>query len=240
MSKKLKILVACEESQAVTIELRKLGHEAYSNDILKCSGGHPEWHIQRSTLEILNDGWDMIIAFPPCTYLTNTANVWLRHPDDAASKNNGIVKPLDECRRHPKHPDRLILREDAAEFFLKIAGADCPKICIENPIGYMNTNEWMNKNFTKPGTMHPYHFGDPTRKSTTFWVKGLPILMETNNVKSQVKIKEYKSKAGKKVTFSEDYLKGVKRSKAGESSVERSKTYPGVAKAMAMQFAGQY
>ena len=234
----MKILVACEESQAVTIELRKLGHEAYSNDIIECSGGYPEWHIQKSTLDIMNDGWDMIIAFPPCTYLTNTANAWLRHPDDAASKNGGVVKPLHLCKPHPKHPRRRELREEAAEFFLAIAKADCQKIAIENPIGYMNDNKWMNENYIKPKAMHPYHFGDPTRKATMFWVKGLPVLAETNNVKDDVVLISYESNDGRIRTYSESFLKGVKRSKAGEASVARSKTFPGIAKAMAMQWAG--
>ena len=234
----MKILVACEESQAVTIELRKLGHEAYSNDILECSGGYPEWHLQQSTLDIINDGWDMIIAFPPCTYLTNTANAWLRHPEDAASKNKGVTKPLSDCRPHPKHPNRRELRDDAMRFFLSIAQAECSKICLENPIGYMNSNRWMIDNFTKPKAMHPYQFGDPTRKATMFWVKGLPALRETYNVKEKVKLITYTNDKGRVRTYSESFLKDVKRSKAGESSVARSKTFPGIAKAMAEQWAG--
>ncbi len=235
----MKVLIACEESQAVCKEFRKLGHEAYSCDILDQSGGHPEWHIKEDVIQVIKrEKWDAIIAFPPCTYLTNTANVWLRHPDDAASKNGGVVKPLDECRPHPKHPRRRELREEAAEFFLAIAKSDCPLIAIENPIGYMNENQWMLDNFTKPKTMHPYHFGDAVRKATMFWVKGLPVLVETNNVRHLVKTVEYKSKSGKKVTFDESYLKGVKRGKAGEASTERSKTFPGVAKAMAEQWGG--
>lgn len=233
----MKVLVACEESQAVCKAFRKMGHEAYSCDIQDCSGGRPEWHLKEDVLGVIKrEKWDMIIAFPPCTYLTNTANVWLRHPDDAASKNGGVVKPLNECRPHPKHPRRREQREDAAKFFLEIAKSDCPRICIENPIGYMNENQWMLENFTKPPVMHPYHFGDPVRKATMFWVKGLPVLKETNNVKHLVKLVKYESKSGKKITFDESYLKGVKRSKAGESSVERSKTYNGVALAMAQQW----
>ncbi len=76
----MKILVACEESQAVTIEFRKLGHQAYSCDIEDCSGGHPEWHIKGDVLEILNDGWDMMIAHPPCTRLANSGRRWLHNP----------------------------------------------------------------------------------------------------------------------------------------------------------------
>lgn len=134
----MKILVACEESQTVTIELRKLGHEAYSCDIIDCSGGHPEWHIQQNVIPLLNgdcsfstvDGtehriggrWDMIIAFPPCTYLTVTGNRW-----------------FNVDRYGEKALKRFAEREDAANFFMKIANADCKKIAIENPVGFMNT-----------------------------------------------------------------------------------------------------
>ena len=158
----MKVLVACEESQAVTIELRKRGHEAYSCDIIECSGGHPEWHIQGDVIPLLNgncelvtaDGkrhtikgkWDMILAFPPCTYLTVTGNRWfdvVRYGYTAQSRWN----------------DRCI----AICFFLRLAFADCDKIAIENPIGCMSTY------FRKPDQIiHPYMFGDPARKATCF------------------------------------------------------------------------
>jgi len=119
----MKVLVACEESQAVTKEFRKLGHQAYSCDILDCSGGHPEWHLKKDLYKLLNKKWDMIIAFPPCTYLTVTGNAWFN-----------IEKYGDKAIK--RHKDR----KDAIKFFMDIANADCDKICIENPIGVMSTN----------------------------------------------------------------------------------------------------
>jgi site-specific DNA-cytosine methylase len=124
----MKILVACEESQAVTIELRKLGHEAYSCDLLDQSGGHPEWHFQQDITELLKQKWDMIIAFPPCTYLTVTGNRWFnieRYGDKAIQR----------------HKDR----EEAIKFFMMFANADCEKIVIENPVGVMSS-EWRKPN----------------------------------------------------------------------------------------------
>lgn len=170
----MNILVACEESQAVTIELRRLGHEAYSCDLLECSGGHPEWHIQKDVLKVINpenDGemeaisfwtmddeihivekWDMILAFPPCTFLTVTGNRWFN-----------VEKYGDKAIQ--RHKDR----KAAIEFFMAFAEADCPRIAIENPIGVMSTE------YRKPDQIiHPYMFGDPERKSTCLWLKGLP------------------------------------------------------------------
>ncbi len=114
----MKVLVACEESQAVTKEFRALGHEAYSCDILDCSGGHPEWHLKKDLSEIIKDKWDLIIAFPPCTYLTVTGNAWFN-----------IEKYGDKAIQ--RHKDR----DEAVKFFMNIANADCDKIAIENPIG---------------------------------------------------------------------------------------------------------
>lgn len=133
----MKILVACEESQAVTIELRKLGHEAYSCDIEPCSGGHPEWHLQQDVIPLLKEKWDMIIAFPPCTYLTSAGT---RHYS---------------LRMNPpeKVAARILERNKAVEFFMMFANADCPKIAIENPVGYMNTH-WRKPN----QIVHPYFF----------------------------------------------------------------------------------
>lgn len=172
----MNILVACEESQAVTIELRRLGHNAYSCDIIPCSGGHPEWHIQRDVLPLLDgfvlfntaDGtphfvgsrWDMIIAFPPCTYLTVTGNRWFnieRYGDKAVQR----------------HKDRA----DAIKFFLAFANANCDKIAIENPVGIMSS-EWRKPN----QIINPYQFGDPFEKKTCLWLKGLPELKPTNIV----------------------------------------------------------
>ncbi len=143
----MKILCACEESQAVTIQLRKLGHEAYSCDIQDCSGGFPEWHIKGDVLPLLSDNWDMIIAFPPCTYLTFAGNKYLNQPQ------------------------RLEKREAAREFFMKFVNAPCKRIAIENPVGYMNSC------YRKPDQIiHPYMFGDPFMKRTCLWLKDLPLL----------------------------------------------------------------
>lgn len=165
----MKILVACEESQAVTIELRKLGHEAYSCDIEPCSGGHPEWHIQGDCLALINGfcnfvtmdnklhttpkQWDMIIAFPPCTYMTNAGAVRMR------------VKGEIQQERYQK-------AMEAKEFFMKIYNADCKRIAIENPtpmkiVGLPPYNQ----------VIHPWQFGHPYSKRTCLWLKGLPIRM---------------------------------------------------------------
>ena len=224
-NKKLKILVACEESQAVTIELRKLGHDAYSNDLIECSGGHPEWHIQKSTLDIMNDGWDMIIAFPPCTYLSNSGARWMYN-----SKDDSDLLPWDR-KPHVKHPHRRHLQAIGAEFFMAIAKANCPRIAIENPMNVMGS---IYRH--KDQVIQPYEYGDAHKKTTWLWLKGLPGLIPTDIVEPN--LREYTGKTGKKTTFSVDYMEN-KRSKTGDSSSLRSKTYPGIAKAMAEQWAGK-
>jgi site-specific DNA-cytosine methylase len=156
----LKILVACEESQAVTIELRKLGHEAYSCDILPCSGGHPEWHLQEDVVPLLNQTWDMIIAFPPCTYLTVTGNRWF---NEEKYGDNAIKRKED--------------RKDAINFFMLFANANCEKIAIENPVGIMSS-QWRKPN----QIIQPWMFGDGFEKKTCLWLKGLPNLTPTNIV----------------------------------------------------------
>lgn len=235
----MRVLVACEESQAVTIELRKLGHEAYSCDIIECSGGHPEWHIRGNALNILNpkfyqddflqyhehiyfatqDGkkhcvngkWDMIVAFPPCTYLTVTGNRWFN------------VERYGE-----KAIQRQKDREDAVRFFMAFANADCDRIAIENPIGAMSTV------YRKPNQIiHPYMFGDPERKATCLWLKGLPELKPTNIVKPN--IIAYKNGKG---TDSPWHMNTMGLPKEERAKL-RSKTYPGIAKAMAEQWAGK-
>ena len=211
----MKILVACEESQAVTIELRKLGHEAYSNDLIECSGGHPEWHLQQDTLGLLDKEWDMIIAFPPCTYLTVTGNRWFN-----------IERYGEKAIQRHKERDLSI------DFFKTIHDSNCEKIAIENPVGVMSTN------LRKPDQIiQPYEHGHPARKATCLWLKGLPKITPTKIV--EPKIVYYKAKNGSTKSFSADYMEGVKRGKAGEASNARSKTYSGVAKAMAEQWAGK-
>lgn len=154
----MKVLVACEESQAVTIELRKLGHEAYSCDILECSGGHPEWHLQVDAVELLKLNWDMIIAFPPCTYLSNAG---ARHL----------------FREGQLNQDRYHKGLAAKDFFLKFLNADCPRIAVENPVS--------SKIFNLPPhsqEIQPWQFGHPVTKKTRLWLKGLPKLVPTNIV----------------------------------------------------------
>lgn len=222
----MKILVACEESQAVTIELRKLGHEAYSCDILECSGGHPEWHIMQDVLPLLNgdcefacaDGlthningkWDMIIAFPPCTYLTVTGNRWFN------------VERYGE-KAIQRHKDR----EDAIKFFMAFANANCPRIAIENPVGIMSST-WRKPN----QIINPYEFGDPYEKKTCLWLKGLPELKPTNIVEAPPR-KHFDSGKSMPTWYAECWhLPKEERAKL------RSKTFPGIAKAIAEQWAG--
>ena len=222
----MRILVACEESQRVTIELRNLGHEAFSCDIQPCSGGHKEWHIQQNVIPLLDghcsfrtmDGlahtidtkWDLIIAHPPCTYLTVTGNRW-----------------FNEERYGDKARKRKQDREEAIQFFMAFANADCERIAIENPVGVMSTH------FRKPDqTVHPYMFGDPERKATCFWLKGLPLLQPTNVVEPVVI--QFKNGKG---TDSPWHLNTISLPPA-ERSKARSKTFPGMAKAMAEQWAG--
>jgi len=229
----MRVLVACEESQAVTLELRKLGHEAYSCDIIDCSGGHPEWHIKQDVTMILDGNcavylqngnakyidskWDMIIAFPPCTYLTSAGT---RHYSLKMNSAEKVAK-------------RIKQRDAAVKFFLMFATADCNKLAIENPVGYMNTY------FKKPNQIiHPYYFGDAVQKRTCLWLKGLPNLQPTNMlpVPEPMYICKGEKCNGKKINWCE----GMRNIKGGqeERAKARSKTFPGIAKAMALQWCG--
>lgn len=219
----MKILVACEESQAVTIELRKFGHEAYSCDIIECSGGHPEWHIMQDVLPLLGGNcefmtmaghthtiegkWDMIIAHPPCTYLT------------CAGASN-----------IPRQPERIELGHRAAEFFRKFLEADCEKIAIENPPPM--------KRFSLPEytqLVRPWMFGDRNNKAVCLWLKGLAKLQPSNIVEKDTDIIEWTHKAtGKRKSCSRWY-----NTNTHQHSRHRSKTFPGIAKAMAEQWAGE-
>ena len=204
----MKILVACEESQSVTKEFRKLGHESYSCDILECSGGHPEWHIREDVTKLLKEKWDIIISFPPCTYLTVTGNRWFN-----------IQKYRDKAVK--RHQDR----KEAIEFFMMFANANCEKIAIENPVGVMST-EWRKPN----QIIQPYEFGDPFEKKTCLWLKGLKNLEPTNIVKPPPR---QKFKSGKSMpSWYADAWKLPKQ----ERSKLRSKTFPGIARAMAKQW----
>jgi hypothetical protein len=204
----MKILVACEESQAVTIELRKLGHEAYSCDLLPCSGGFPEWHLQQDVTDLLKEKWDMIIAFPTCTFLTVTGNRWFN------------IERYGE-KAIQRHKDR----EEAIKFFMMFANADCEKIVIENPVGIMSS-EWRRPN----QIINPFQFGDPFEKKTCLWIKGLPNLAPTNIVDPAPRTV---FESGKSMPTW--YAEAWKLPKEKRSTV-RSKTFPGIAKAMAEQW----
>lgn len=226
----MKVLIACEESQAVCCAFRDRGHEAFSCDIQEQSGGHPEWHIMADVLPLLNgdcefttmDGawhsisgkWDMIIAFPPCTYLTCTGNRWFN-----------IEKYGEKALK------RIEDRKAAIKFFLSFAMANCDRIAIENPIGHMSS-VWR-----KPDQIvHPYYFAECEddenceRKSTCLWLKGLPKLNYV--IKYNPRIVEYKNGKG---TDSLWHIKSIGLPSAERSKV-RSKTFPGIAKAMAEQW----
>ena len=204
----MKVLVACEESQEVCKEFRKLGHEAYSCDIQDCSGGHPEWHIKQDVIPLLNEKWDMIIAFPPCTFLTVTGNRWFN-----------VERYGEKAFQRQKD------REVAIKFFMAFANADCERIAIENPIGVMSTY------YRKPNQIiHPYLFGDPERKATCLWLKGLPELKPTNIVEPN--IISYKNGKG---TDSPWHMNTMCLPKEERAKL-RSKTFPGIAKAMAEQW----
>ena len=225
----MNILVACEESQAVTKELRGLGHEAYSCDIQECSGGRPEWHIKQDARTLLNgrcafitsDGiphevrgkWDLIIAHPPCTYFSNATMVNLGRKDKPEVFNAAWKAQFNKNRT------------EAFDFVMQIWSADCERIAIENVVGYLSTH------FRKPTQyIEPYMFGDPWKKKTCLWLKNLPPLTPTKQVEPKGKWVRHHLKMG-------DDLRGYEK-RGFYSAKERSKTFPGIAKAMAEQWAG--
>jgi len=198
-----KILVGCEESQAVTIELRKLGHEAYSCDILPTSGSHPEWHLQQDVFEVINQGWDMGIFFPPCTHLAVSGAAWFKEKIADGRQQQGI------------------------DFFMAIINASIDRIAVENPVSVMSTK------YRKPDQIiNPFQFGDAVPKKTCLWLKNLPLLVHTNIVEPKYIIGK---RDGKK--YSEIHYMSIGKDQ-GERSRLRSKTFPGIAKAMASQWGG--
>lgn len=205
----MKVLVACEESQAVTIELRRLGHEAYSCDVQDCSGGHPEWHIKVDALELLKMKWDMLIAFPPCTHL-------------AVSGARHFAKKQADGRQ-----------QEAVDFFLRFVNADCPRIAVENPVGIMSSK------YRKPNQIiQPYMFGDHARKTTCLWTKGLPPLVATNIVDPGEILNGGFSKGASADCARDENGKAIAWNDPRTAKI-RSKTFPGIAKAMAEQWAGK-
>jgi hypothetical protein len=233
--KKLNILVACEESQAITKELRFLGHNAYSCDLLDCSGGHPEWHFNNDVFRVIKNiggklqngneiyfkrNWDMMIAHPPCTYLAVSGAKWYYHPED-----NHL--PINQRRPHPRYPNRANDREKAIKFFISLANAPIDKIVIENPIGIISTR------FRRPDQIvQPFMFGDEARKTTCLWLKNLPKLLPTNIVSEGERI-YFKSGKSQPKWYSDAFVKSKTHE---ERRTMRSKTFIGMAKAMAEQW----
>lgn len=203
-----KILVACEESQAVTIELRKLGYEAYSCDLLDCSGGHPEWHIKGDAVaEAYSGKYEMMICFTPCTHL-------------AVSGARHFEQKIKDGRQ-----------QQGIDLFMSFVNAPIEKICIENPIGIMSTK------YRKPNQIiQPWQFGDKAQKSTCLWLKNLPNL-EPTNIVEKGEFFEFTSKKGVKKKMAMWYYKALQDAKTpAERSTLRSKTFKGIAQAMADQF----
>lgn len=232
----MKILVACEESQAVTKELRRLGHEAYSCDVQECSGGHPEWHIKGDAMKLINGNvgfltqnrhahycagkWDMIIAHPPCTYLTNTGNRW-----------------FDIEKYGAKAEKRYIDREQAILFFMAFANANCLRIAIENPVGIMSTR------YRKPDQIiQPWQFAlndeEHIEKTTCLWLKGLTPLKPLRTEKPPIAYHEWITPDGRRKRQTMWYYK-TRCIPHSERAKAASKTFQGIARAMAEQWAGE-
>ena len=202
----IRVLVACEESQEVCKAFRDRGHEAYSCDIQECSGGHPEWHIRVDALELIKIKWDLIIAHPPCTYLSSVGGSRLFNPDHS-------IKDSDRERKG----------WEAVDFFMKIYNCGAPRIAIENPapLKYFGLPQYDQ-------IIEPYQFGHPWKKRTCLWLKGLPKLESTDVVEptgcwvvrsggSSCRIK----------------LSGIG---GANSAKDRAKTFHGIAVAMAEQW----
>ena len=236
MKRKLNILVACEESQAVCKAFRKLGHVAFSCDLLKCSGEHPEWHFNHDVTTVLDQtdltlqngeiahvegDWDIMVAHPPCTYLAVSGAKWYYHPDDKDL-------PIEQRRPHPHFPNRAKDREDVVNFFMSLANANVKRIAIENPVGIMSSR-WRKPN----QKVQPYMFGDPFSKGTCLWLKNLRPLHPSNET----------SDTGEWIVFGSGkkqpkwYSDALTKSKSTEERrTMRSKTFPGIARAIAEQW----
>lgn len=222
---KKRILVACEESQAVTKAFRKLGYEAFSCDLLPCSGGHPEWHYQQDVFEVIDKGWDLMIAHPPCTFLAGSGVAWLSHKEDTHL-------PFEQRRPHPLYPNRRQDMLDSIEFVKKLYNSDIVHVAIENPIGLLSSR-WQ-----KPDQIiQPYMFGDEATKSTCLWLKNLPKLEPTNIVGKGERFEWVDTKTGRIKSQPMWYYKALSQAKTPEERrTLRSKTFQGIADAMANQW----
>lgn len=203
----MRVLVACEESQEVCKAFRALGHEAYSCDIEPCSGGKPEWHLQCDARELLKMRWDLIIAHPPCTYMSKAGARWM-YP---------VAGEVD--------PIRYAQAMEARKFFMQFLEADCPQICVENPRPLKIVG------LPKPTQIiQPYQFGHPYSKATLLWLKGLPPLNPTNILTEYTPYLQSNTGA---------FSRGGGGSRGiAHDAVTASKTFRGVAKAMAEQWGG--
>lgn len=212
----LNVLVACEESQAVTKQFRALGHNAYSCDLLDSSGGNPEWHIKGDALRIAYDSsydWDLMIAHPPCTYLAVSGARWLYNKDGS------------------RNEERWVKQAEGLAFVRKLMDAPIEYIAIENPVSVISTQ------IRKPDQIiQPYQFGDEASKKTCLWTKNLPDLVHTDVVGKGEMI-EWIDKNGKTKRQAKWYYDALLKAKTPEERrTLRSKTFDGIAKAMADQW----
>lgn len=208
----MRVLIACEESQAVCAAFRERGHEAYSCDIQECSGGHPEWHIQGDVMDWLGDGWDLIIAHPPCTYLSNMGANHLYMGTERIKRQNDVFRLMNE--------DRIRAAIRARDFFFAMLNAPCSKVAVENPVP---SSIWQLPPPTQ--MVQPYFFGEPYKKKTYLWLRGLMPLQATDVVEpTGLWADGGHGKTTKMQTF------GFRDPK------KRAKTFPGIARAMAEQW----
>ena len=210
----MKVLVACEESQAVAKAFRKLGHEAYSCDIQDCSGGEPQWHIKGDALKEAYSGkYDLMIAHPPCTYLAVSGARWMYNKDGSVNK------------------ERLTNQRKALNFVQKLLDAPIEKIALENPVSVISSA------IRKPDQIiQPYEYGHSEAKKTCLWLKNLPKLKPTKIV-NKGEFVEWIDKNGKKKRQAKWYLDVLSKAKTkAERQKLRSKTYQGIADAMAQQW----
>ena len=215
-----RVLIACEESQALTKCFRELGHDAFSCDLKPCSGGKEIWHLQQDVFEVIDQGWDLMIAHPPCTFLAGSSVQWLSHPEDRHL-------PFNQRRVNPKYPNRRADMLTSLNFVKALYTAPIKHVVIENPVGLLSTL-WM-----KPSQIiQPYMFGDEATKTTCLWLRNLPRLEATRMVGK-----------GERTVFSSGkshpkWYANIKNMSITpeERRALRSKTFPGIAMAMAQQW----